>query len=154
MSLKKLDEVRADKGFRLWDILVYGVLALIITAIFLSVFLTRDRGKLEGFQVYAGNEIVYSYSFDDGEIRRGEGVEAEDTERGFKLTVRTDGGGINVITVDSKNRKVEVTEANCSNRKDCVHTPAIADNSGFIYCLPHAVRILPLNPEDGGNIVQ
>ncbi len=154
MSFKKVEEVKRDKGFRIYDLIIYGVILLAVAVAFAAVFLSRDKGGIKGFSVYSGGDLIYSYSFSDGETVCGEGVESSTDGDILKLEISTAGGGVNTVEADLKNKTVRVTEANCSNRKDCVHTPAIRDNSGVIYCMPHSLKITPLNPVDGGSFRQ
>ena len=49
MSVKKIEELKNDKGFKKTDVLVYGALVLLI-AVFLTVALVlRDDTPLKGF---------------------------------------------------------------------------------------------------------
>lgn len=159
MSQKKIEQVKKTKYFRLWDILVYGIILLIIASLFLVVFLTGDKTSANGFTIRQANKVVFTYYFDtdsyeynltDGVIR----IDSED-ESSLNFTVYTrDKSGFNKIKVDKVNNSVEVVDADCSLlRKDCVYTPALKDNSSVISCLPHEMYIEPLikrvdNPEE------
>ena len=46
MSLKKVEQVKKDRFFRIWDILVYGVIIVVVVALFLAVTLTADKSSL------------------------------------------------------------------------------------------------------------
>lgn len=149
MSLKKIGQVKEGKYFRIWDLLVYGFIALIIAALFLTVFLTKDNSPSEGFTVRYADKLVftYYYSTDKYEIDNSYGnieIGEEDGES-LTLTFRTpDKKGYNVIFIDKLNKSVKVTDADCSLHKDCVYTPAIKDNSSIISCPPHKMFIEPL----------
>lgn len=159
MSQTKIEQVKKTKYFKPWDILVYGIILLIIAALFLVVFLTGDKTSANGFTIRQGEKVVFTYYFDtdryeysltDGRIK----IESEN-ESSLILTVYTkDKGGFNKVKVDKLNNSVEVTDADCSLlRKDCVHTPSLKDNSSVISCLPHEMYIEPLikrvdNPEE------
>lgn len=159
MSQKKIEQVRKTKYFRIWDLLVYGVVLLVIAALFLAVFLTTDNSSANGFTVRQRDKIVFTYYFDSGkyEYSLTDGVVTveEEDEETLKITVRTaDGNGYNKLEVDKANKSVRVTDANCSLlKKDCVYTPALSNNSSTISCLPHEMYIEPLlrkteNPEE------
>lgn len=159
MSRKKIEQVRKTKYFRVWDLLVYGVVLALVVALFLVLFLTADKSPTSGFVVRQKDKVVFTYYFDSDryEYSLTDGVVCVDEEDSsvLKFTVRTaDGDGYNKIEVDKFNKSVKVTEANCSLlKKDCVYTPAIKDNSTTISCLPHEMYIEPLikklqNPDE------
>lgn len=158
MSLKKIGQVKEGKYFRLGDLVVYGVVALIIAALFLAVFLTKDDSPADGFTVRYADKTVFTYYYDTGryESDNSYGNIEINEEDGDSLTLTfytPDKSGYNVIYVDKNGRTVTVTEANCSVHKDCVYTPAIKDNSSIISCPPHNMYIEPLvrkidNPQD------
>lgn len=156
MSLKKVRQVKADKGFKIWDLAVYGAVAIVAVVIFLAVFLTRDSSPLEGVRVYSRGTPVFEYVFGKDEYKiLGDGAaEVVVTDGDGELTVRvTTDDGYNVISVN-KSGGVKVTEADCKN-KDCVYIPEITDNGGIIFCSPHGLRVVPFDydPDDGIIIV-
>lgn len=159
MAYKKIEQVRNSEYFRVWDILVYGVILLIIAALFLTVFLTTDRTPANGFRVRYADEVVFTYNFDTNkyEYSLTDGNIAVDKEDGKTLLITfytADKSGYNKIEVDKEEGSVRVVDANCSLlKKDCVYTPALKDNSSVISCLPHEMYIEPLikrvdNPEE------
>ena len=153
MSLKKVDEVKADKGFKIWDLVIYGAIAALVVALFIALFETRDSSPLKGIQISVKGEVVYEYDFEKGEVSRADCVQTQ-SEEGSLITLRVEaGGGYNIIEVN-KNGWVRVTDADCSS-KDCVYTPKITDSGGIIYCHPHALRIIPYDYDiDNGTLIQ
>lgn len=148
MSLNKVRQVKSDKGFRIADLIVYGIIALIITAIFIAVFFTRDQSPLKGIQVYCKGEAVFLYDFGTGEyeiLNNEITAEVTSTEEGVIFKIITD-EGYNTVSI-STSGSVKMIDADCKN-KDCVYSPAITDNSGIIFCSPHGVRIVPYNYEN------
>ncbi len=156
MSFKKIEQIRQTKYFRLWDVLVYGIIILIIAAIFLAVFLTKDNTPANGFKIRYADKTVFTYDFESGryEYSLTDGYIAIDGEDGNTLNITfytPDKSGYNKITVDKQSRKVKVVDADCSLiRKDCVNAIAM-DN--VITCLPHQMYIEPLlkrvfNPDE------
>lgn len=152
MSLKKIKEVKSDRGFKIWDILIYGGIIALVAALLIALFVTKDSSPLKGFKIYVVNEVVYEYDFEKGELRRGGAVETL-SQKDEVLTLKvTAGSGYNIVEV-GKNY-VRVTDADCP-KKDCIYTPAISDNGGIIYCLAHGLKILPAGyDEDNGNLIQ
>ena len=64
MSLKKVEQVKVDKGFKIWDLLIYGLVAVIVAVLFIVVFVTRDESPLTGVRVFVQGEVVFEYEFD------------------------------------------------------------------------------------------
>lgn len=151
MSLKKINEVKSDRGFKIWDILIYGVIVALVAALLIAIFVTKDSSPLKGFKIYVVNEVVYEYDFEKGEINRSGAVETLSEKDGVLTLKITAGKGYNVVEVGKD--YVRVTQADCP-KKDCIYTPAIRDNSGVIYCLAHGLKILPADyDEDNGNLI-
>lgn len=162
MSLKKVESVKQETGFKLPDLIVYGVILLLVAALLIIVFTTRNKEPFQGVRVYVNKNIVMSYNFDKDGLN-GLDVTAEDgtvevpesvTGSVFTVRVQVGEGEYNVIEIDRSLRSVRVVDANCGKR-DCVHTPAITDNNGIIYCSPHGLRIVPFDFEvedDGGKV--
>lgn len=153
MSLKKVTEVKADKGFKIRDLAVYGAVILIIAVIFIAVFVTRDTSPLKGVKIYTDEVLVFEYNFTNGEYKNSslETVTVTPAENSLKIKI-TANGGYNVVEINTKERAVKVTEADCGKR-DCVYTAAITNSSGMIYCSPHKLRILPYDFEADDNII-
>lgn len=143
MSLKKIEQVKKSGGFKIWDLIVYGVIAAIIVVVFIAVFSTRDTASLNGIKVTVQGNDVFKYNFESKEIDYiDENTVTVLSEDGNVIEVKVEcGGGYNVITVN-KDGSVKMKEADCSKfHPDCVYMAEIKDNSGFIYCMPHGLRI-------------
>lgn len=157
MSLKKIEQVKTGKWFKIWDLIVYGLLIGTIVALIL-IFALAGKGKvLDGITVSYKGEQVFTYSFTEGtyEIAKAENLEVDkDVDDELILTFYTDGkAGYNRIVIDKKNKRVKVTESDCSTHKDCVHTPALSGTRSVpILCTPHALAIAPLVYYDDGTI--
>lgn len=143
MSLKKVQQVKEDKGFKLFDLIIYGIIAVLIAVLFIAVFVPRDKSAMSGVRVYAGGEVVFEYDFTSKEYKAyGDNVTVTDGEI---LEVRIEiNGGYNLLNIDPLARTAKMAEADCRGQ-DCVHTPAITDNSGIIYCSPHGVKVVPFD---------
>ncbi|MDE6001813.1 MAG: NusG domain II-containing protein, partial [Clostridia bacterium] len=66
----------------------------------------------------------------------------EDSD-GITVTI-TSGGDTNVVYIDTDKGTVVMKEANC-NGKQCVYFPKIDNNSKFIFCSPHGVKVEPFS---------
>lgn len=148
MSRKKIVQLKESKWLRIWDLLVYGIIAVIIVALFLVVFFTRDSAPTEGIKLSYNGVSVFEYDYvsDKYEIKSAENIRVDsNSEKKLELTFFTDGkSGYNKILIDKVERSVTVTDADCSTRRDCVYSPAIKDNSSVICCTPHSLTIEPL----------
>ena len=154
MSLKKVGEVKADKGFKIWDLIIYGAVILLAAVLFIVVFTTRDTSPLKGIKIYVGNEVVFDYSFEEGAYTSSKYAEIlSETEEELTVKIITEGNGYNTVVIE-KGGAANVTEANCRT-KDCVYTAKIVNNSGAIYCWTHGLKILPYGYDsDNGNLWQ
>lgn len=143
MSLNKVRQVHADKGFKIFDLIIYGAIIVLVTVLFIAVFTTRDKSPLSGFRITVGDTVVFDYSFDDDAFDMDENyIEITEAEQDkIIFVVHTEREGENTVLVDKSARSVEVTHANCGS-KDCT-VGALKNNSGFIYCVPHSLRIVP-----------
>lgn len=148
MSIRKIEQIKEGRFFRLSDLIIYGVILIVTAALFLAYFLTRDNSAADGFKVRYGDRVVFTYYYDKDEydkIKYPENIEitSDDSEK-LCLTFYTDGKkGYNKITVDKKERTAFVQEADCT-RKDCVHSAPLRGNSTVISCLSHNMHIEPL----------
>jgi hypothetical protein len=165
MSLKKITQVKADKGFKILDLIVYGVVILLIVTLFISFAVTKDKSPLKGVEVYVSEKfsfkynLVFTYDFesDEYDIKNAEAITVtEDNSFQLKIKILTGDDGYNDVLIDKTNKYVDVTDANCSKfSKDCVYSPKIADVNTAILCAPHGVQIKPVGyyDEDSNNVI-
>lgn len=154
MSLKKVQQVKGDRGFKLRDLIIYGLVVVIVAGLFIAVFATRDTSPLKGVRIYVESAVVFEYDFEKGEYEILDAQKvtvASETEEELSLRL-TAGGGFNEVLI-SKSGSVKMTDADC-NRKDCVYMPEITDNSGFIYCSPHRVKIVPYGFDEDSGVIK
>lgn len=145
MSLERIRAVKADKGFKRGDIVVYSLILCLFLAVLFGVICGIGSEELRGFEIYYGNEKMYSYSFeeDKGAVYSDKITVLSDDGAGLKLRFEN-GEEFNEIYADKGKRSVYVTDANCSSRKDCAHTQAIDGGGKIIVCVPHELKIVPL----------
>lgn len=153
MALRQIEQVKKRKPFALWDLAVYGALAMFIVILFIAFVFTADRSPIDGIRFVYDEETVYSYSFADGSfVADGWENRIEEERDGNELVVtfyedeaRSE---YNVITIDLQRRAAKVTDTNCSRHKDCMYMKEIATVDGVIICVPHGLKILALNGEE------
>ena len=151
MSLNRGGQAKKDGCFKTWDILIYGVILRAVAALFPADTCGYNRSAPGGVEVYYNNNLAFSYDFDSDEysVLLPQNIAVSDGADELEITFCTDGGSAeehtdyNVILIDKSARTVRVTESDCSNRRDCVYTPAITDTSGMITCTPHRLVIMP-----------
>ena len=147
MSKKTLENVKKDKGFKIFDLIVYGVIILIIAVSFIAVFSTKNKTSLTGISVYFEDEVIFSYDFENDRYQAAEGYTVEVDDKGESLQVKiTTGLGYNLILIE-KSGSVRIKDADCRGG-DCAYSPAITDGSGIIYCSPHRLKIVPSDYDD------
>ncbi len=156
MALKKVEQVKADKGFKIWDLIVYGTIIVIVAVLFITIFAVRDTSPFKGIRVVLANDVIYEYDFENGKeiSRNSEYVEiTENSDDKIVLKINIGDGGYNLIRIN-KSGSVKMIEADCG-KQDCVYTPEIKDNNGLIYCSPHRLKIIPydFNIDDGDIIM-
>jgi hypothetical protein len=159
MSLKKITQVRGDKGFKILDLILYGGLIVLIVALFIAFVFFKDTSPLKGVEIYVKNNLVFTYDFEAGKYTVADENVIEVVDDGtteLKIKIVTENDGYNYVTINKSESWVDLTDANCSYRKDCVHMTRISDVSSTIICTPHAVQIVPVGyqeEEDNGLII-
>lgn len=144
MSLKKVEQVKKDKGFRLFDLIIYGVVLVVAVIVFIVVFITGNKDPLTGVKIYVDAEEVFTYEFGGKPVfTESEGLTVEEDDKGVTVTIRTANDGLNTVYIDKSAQTVKMTEANCKG-KHCVYFPEMSNNKDVIYCSPHGVKIEPL----------
>lgn len=143
MSLKKIEQVKADKGFRIWDLIIYGVLVALVVVLFIVFFVTRNPDPLTGVRVFVKGDTVFEYEFGASPVAYSDAVTVTENDKSITVTVLTADDGINVIYIYKSAKTVKMQEANCKG-KQCLYFSAIKNNSGYIICDPHGIKIEPL----------
>ena len=151
MSVKIYESVKKRKPFGVYDLILYATIVLIAVGLFLGFFVFKSDDGSDGFKVVIDEKeaFVFYYETCYYEIKDSVAtitVEVKDDEKGlYSVSVYLgDGKDYNVLSVNAEEKTVSITEADCSAKKDCVHTPAINGDSGAIYCMPHKLKVLPL----------
>ena len=145
MGLKKIEQVKKDRGFKLFDIIIYGTVILIVVVLFIVLFTTRDTGTMTGVKISLRAKIIFEYEFGGTYDFDENFVTIEDDKDGITVVI-VDGNDRNVAYIDKTENSVKMIEANCKG-KECMYFEAMKDNSDFIYCSPHGVKIEPLNKD-------
>ncbi|MDE6613426.1 MAG: NusG domain II-containing protein [Clostridia bacterium] len=142
MSLKKIEQVKKDRGFKILDLIIYGAVLALVAALFIAVFTTRDTSALTGVKITVGTESVFEYEFGGEPQKKADCVTVEEDGKSITVTVVTD-GGTNVVYIDKAEKTAKMIEADCRG-KQCMYFPELDNNSKYIYCSPHGVKVEPL----------
>ena len=142
MSLKKIEQVKKDRGFKLFDIIIYGAVILIVAVLFIVIFTTRNTDPLTGVRVTFKAQIVFEYDFDSGIKTMSDKVEIKEDDNGITLTIRSD-NDYNIIYINKDKKTVKMKDANCKG-EHCLYFGEMKNNSSFISCEPHGVKVEPL----------
>ena len=143
----KIAQEKENKFFKRWDIIVYAILALIIIALFLIVFIPRSKDQIAAFKMEYNGVEVLRYNFDDDSVKLNpEYVTFEkESQTVYKITFKEnkDSNDYNIIKVNLTMRQITCEDANCSLSKDCTHMK-ISQMGDTIICIPHKLFITPL----------
>ena len=146
MKESKLNEVKRAAWFKGWDLLVYAVLLVFLAALFFAFVILPERGALTGIEILLKNERVFSCDFEEGTYETfGESVQAQEAGSLLTVTVTTE-EGYNVVVINMQECTADMTDADCSWSRDCVHMAPISDTmSAQIACIPHGLVVIPLS---------
>ncbi len=137
----KIDKINNIKPFRLADVIVYIVLAVLIVALLLAFCLPRQDSGLRGVEVTVKGEIVAEYYFEDDSLITASAVDSRREGDKYYLTVNSQSGGYNLVVIDLTERKAWVQEADCSSSAECTQMKGITKSGDSIICVPHALVV-------------
>lgn len=146
MKVDFFGSVKFSKPFKMFDILLY-VISFIVILTFLLGFAFPKKDVSAGFKVELNGKTVLYYYFESQKVEITEGYSSLVEIIEDCITVYTDAEKTeyNVLKIDKVNNSVSVSGSNCSTRQDCVHTAPVNKNGGVIICMPHKLKILPIN---------
>jgi hypothetical protein len=153
MSLKKIEQVKADKGFRIWDIVVYCIVVIAILVLFYIFIFSADNSEITSFSIYyvdgSKKNEVFNYNFDSKKynVLSDEHIEiVEENSDGMVIYFYVDEtkAESNKIIISQSERYVMVESANCSTQ-ECVKFGKLTTNNQSIACVPHSYMIIEPN---------
>lgn len=137
----KIDKIKNIKPFRLADVIVYIVLAVLIVALLLAFCLPRQDSSLRGVEVVLKGEIVAEYYFEDDSLITAAVVDSRREGDKYYLTVNSQSSGYNLVVIDLTERKAWVQESDCSSSAECTQMKTITKAGNSIICVPHALVV-------------
>ena len=157
MSLKKIEQIKDNKPFKILDLVIYMAVLLSAAALFVAFYFTRERGELTGICVYYNSVEIFTYDFENDEYKISDEshiVNITDSAEALSLrfVVNADNteSDYNDIYIDKTAVSVTVTQADCSSHKDCCYMSDITNDSMEIYCTPHKLRITAVDFKPSG----
>ncbi len=143
MSRKTIENIKTNKPFMWWDILVYVLLALLVVGLFWGIVWSKDNDKISAVEFVQNDRIILTYDFGTDTFQsNAQNVKIDATSHGYMVTVTSqDGKGFNKVAINIYDRSVDVVDADCSRSKECVHSRAITNNTASIICMPHSLII-------------
>lgn len=131
------DVIKNSKPFNKPDLIVYLLAAVLIFALFLCCK-PRAEGQIGKMSISRSGETIFSYDFTSGAMYADkEQVSVSESGNTLLVTVYTGETGYNAVQIDKAARSFFVKDANCSARKDCVHSPAVTKGGQSAVCVPH-----------------
>ncbi len=143
MSRKTIENIKTNKPFMWWDILVYVLLALLVVGLFWGIVWSKDNDKITAVEIVQNDIVILTYDFATDEMKTYSSfVKVDTTSHGYMVTVTNqDGKGFNKMAINIYEKSVDVVDANCSRSKECMHTRPITHNTDSIICMPHSLII-------------
>ena len=102
----------------------------------------RNTDPLTGVKVTCKAQVVLEYEFGTGFKTLSDGIEIDEDGNGITVTIRSE-DDYNVLYIDKGKQTVKMKEANCKGGQ-CLYFAEMSNNSSFIICEPHGVRVEPL----------
>lgn len=137
----QIDNIKNIKPFRLADVIVYVVLAVLIVALLMAFCLPKQDSSLRGVEVTLKGEVVAEYYFEDDNLVTAAALDSRREGDRYYLTVNAQSGGYNLVVIDVTEHKAWVQEADCSSSAECTQMKAITKAGDSIICIPHALVV-------------
>ena len=150
MGVERIKQEKENKFFKKWDIVVYSVIALVIIALFLIVFIPQKHDQITGFVIKYDNIQVCEYNFDSDTITYNSDYIKFEKESQYIYKIifsLKDSEDFNEIKVDLSNRNITCEDSDCSFSKDCTHM-RISKMGDNIICVPHKLIISPIGESE------
>ncbi|MCR4874775.1 MAG: NusG domain II-containing protein [Clostridia bacterium] len=150
MGIDRIKQEKENKFFKKGDILVYSIIALIIVALFLIVFIPRNNDQITAFVIKYDNIQVCEYNFDTDTITYNQDyIKFEKESQSVYIITFSlkDDEDFNIIRVDLTTRNITCEDSDCSHSKDCTHM-RISQMGDSIICVPHKLIISPVGESE------
>lgn len=139
---KDIQKVKNSRFFKKSDLFVYVAVAVIAVVLICVFFVFNNRSELTVVQLFVDDELWLSYDFSaDNFSDENKNVIVEEIENGYYVSV-INNDEKNIFVIDTKDKRVYMTDANCSFSKDCTYIPAIEKEGDTIICVPHKLKLV------------
>lgn len=143
MSLKTIKKEKGNKLFRKGDLIIYLVVAVVIVVLFFVFVINKDKNDSQGLEIVLQEVVIFDYDFESDTYKVAAGYEdivVVEKKADFFVTIFTDNGHFNKISIKTDKRQVFMVDANCSSSKDCTKM-SITDDKSVIVCVPSQLLI-------------
>lgn len=148
---KSLSEIKKEKFFSKWDLIIYSLIVVLEIGLFCVVAtVDNDETVLNKIEVYYRENVIYEYDFlkNNGIINEIKYCSVSEKSFGdyteIKITVPE---GKNTLIVSDG--KAYMSEADCSAYPECVHNfQPIKKGGEIIVCLPHKLKVVSFGSQD------
>lgn len=144
MSRKKIEQIRNTPMFRKADWIILVAIVVVAIALLIAAFALQKEGTLRAVEIRLDQKCIATYDFDDAQWEYDPAYQEYILDEGdgrYRIYSDADKDHYNLIRIDPNARKVEMLEANCSSRADCVYMQAITAPAQVIVCVPHGLVI-------------
>lgn len=154
-TVSNVQSARKDKPFKLPDILVYGLVALLVFVLFYAFLFSGDNAQVQIVTIVDDEvgETLFVYNVTRGEYlinnenANGWTVELTETADGVEVTFTRQINGeerFNVVSiVRGQMPSVKMTDSICGFHQDCVRNfPPLTRSGGAIVCSPNRLKIV------------
>lgn len=151
---------RNSKPFVINDIFVYLSVAIVIVVLFTVFVFTAPVTELEYINLYSNGEMVYKFDCNSNigaitQANYSDRVTVSINDGIYLVTVYESSGSEHYNTVEIKpvngKYQAKITQANCSNTKECVNNfPSIKSGNGIIICTVHNFFVVGVDKNQSG----
>lgn len=135
------DVIKTSKPFRKFDLCLYISVSVMILVLFLCYNPFGKDKAVSQIEISLNGELIYVYDFSLSESTLTSEAITEEKDGDFCRVKVTAENGFNLIEIDVSSRTARVIDADCSSRKDCVHTKAVRSGGDVIVCVPHKLVV-------------
>lgn len=139
-----IEQLKKQKYFYKADLIVYVLIAILITTLLLVYLLPYNKTSLEKIEIYYENILIYTYNYESNEkeiVDNYSNIITEYDSDGLHYVKIVTERGKNIVEIG--NSYAKMSEADCSYYAECVNNfQPIEEGGDIIVCLPHQIKII------------
>lgn len=144
-KVKTQTDLKAQKFFKIADLFIYGAILACVVVLFLGFVIFKPQVDLNYIEVYCQNNRIFIYDANSGEgiVTDKNFVDSVTVENVNGKTVLTIKNGNLLNKIEFNGKYAKMTEANCSNTKECVNIfHAVTDGGQTIICDVSHIKVV------------